>query len=1123
MTRLALKLLGPYRTVLDGHSIDNIESDKARALLAYLAIETKHPHLREKLVGLFWPEQNEEHARGSLSQAIYHLRGILGDRPLTVVLSAGAIAQNREPFLLVTPHEIQLNPKSDFETDVAAFLELVSACKAHAHAQNMVCDDCLMRYQEATRLYSGDFLDGFYLPKNLAFEEWATVLREQLRLEAMEVLESLVMTFKQQGELDQALLNARRMVVLDELGETGNGHVMRLLALLGRRTEALEQYKSFRQVLAIQLGAEPGMETKLLYQYIQNEEAGTEPGNYPASLTPIIGRRQELKDLWGWLYDPGHRLICILGPGGYGKTRLALEAARRQRYHFRDGVYFVPLSTLDAGSSLQAAIAERLGFTFRDFGDHKKQLLDYLRNKKILLVLDSFEMVVDSAGLVAELLAASEGCKVLVTSRVRLNLSGEHVYPLMGMRIPPTDTVEQVLNYSSVELFLDSARRVKPGYQPKNLDEVARICRLVEGVPLCLLLASSWVSDYSPQEIAEQIEYSLDFLSVEWADLPERQRSLRATYEYSWDLLNRREQEVLMSLAVFRNPFTAFAAQQVASTSPQLLHALVGKSLLDSTAEGLFQMHDLVRQYSAEKLTFAVDGLEKAVRQNHSGYFLERAAEWGKILKGPQQLVLLSKVDKEVEDVKAAWDWAARQESLVRLSSASEGLFLYYFIRYRFQEGEQACQVAMKGIQNAPPGGERMNVEGWLLAWQVFFNRLLGRLDLARQLANHSIEKLNQAEAAGQDTRQGQALLWRERGYLAGNLPEQLDYFRHSVELFQAVGDAWWQALVLTWAGEITNRMGNRILGLELHQQAVALSRLAGEPRLMARALTNYAYDYLICGPWETGTKLMEEAMGWYRSVGDLGSQASGELHLGVSYGWTGRVHEARELLEEALVKMHQLGDHFYIAYGTLGLGVIQMYSGRYDQAALTLQEALQVARQDGYLREVASGLSQIGCLALVQGKPEKGLENLQQSVASLRQMGFAGELGMALGGLALAQHLLGQKQQAWASLGEALSIAVETHSRFTLFNLGAALVVMLTDSGRWELAVEAYSALMTDPIISSSHWTADMIGDRMEQGREQLAEDIFQAAEQHGREGDLFEMLGRLAQEIYALDEAAG
>ena len=774
MTRLALKLLGSYRLTLDGQLTGPLESDKARALLAYLAVENDQPHPREKLVGIFWPEQDEEHSRGSLSQALYHLRGILGDRPLTGILPADPNIQSREPYLLVTPQDIQLNPKSDFETDVARFSQLAAASRAHTHSAYHICEDCLKRYQEAIRLYAGDFLEGFYLPRSLAFEEWATVLREQLRLEAMEVLEHLVVAFERRGELDQALVYARRMVVLDELGEAGNGHVMRLLALLGRRREALAQYDLFRQVLAVQIGAEPGMETRQLYQRLRGEEGGAALGNLPASLTPFVGRRKELDELWGWLRDPERRLISILGAGGSGKTRLALEAARRQRYLFKDGVYFVPLSALGAGSSLLAAIAERLGFTFRDLGDHKRQLQDYLRNKKILLILDSFETVVESAGLVAELLSASEGSKALVTSRVRLNFSGEQVFTLEGMNFPAQDAKGQISDYSSVELFLDAARRVMPSYEPDNLDEIARICRLVEGMPLSLLLASSWVAEFSAHEIAEQIEHSLDFLAVEWADLPERQRSLRATFEYSWNLLSMAEQQGLMNIAVFRNPFTTQAAHQVAGASPQLLHALVGKSLLGSTTEGKYQMHDLVHQYSLEKLTLAQDAQERTVRQQHCDYFLERVAGWAKVFKSAQQLVLLSQADKEIDDVKAAWQWATQQKNLEQLSSASEGLLLYYFLRYRFQEGERACQVALEGVKSASVGGERLNLEGWLLAWQVHFNRLMGKAELARQInkREHGEAEPGGGCRAGYPLRAGNAM---ERTRLPGKQPARTD------------------------------------------------------------------------------------------------------------------------------------------------------------------------------------------------------------------------------------------------------------------------------------------------------------------------------------------------------------
>ena len=232
-------------------------------------------------MGLFWPEQDEEHARGSLSQALYHLRGILGDRPLTGVLSPEISYESRQAFLLVTPQGIQFNPSSDYEMDVAQTSTLLAACKTHAHPKYRICKECLERYQEVARGYAGDFLDGFYLPRNMAFEEWATVVREQFHLDMMEVLEYLVLSFEGQGELDKALGYARKMVSLDDLEEAGNGHSMRLLALMGKREQALEQYAAFRQALAIQMGAEPGAETRLLYQRLRSEHAGLELGHIP--------------------------------------------------------------------------------------------------------------------------------------------------------------------------------------------------------------------------------------------------------------------------------------------------------------------------------------------------------------------------------------------------------------------------------------------------------------------------------------------------------------------------------------------------------------------------------------------------------------------------------------------------------------------------------------------------------------------------------------------------------------------------------------------------------------------------------------------------------------------------
>jgi tetratricopeptide (TPR) repeat protein len=406
-------------------------------------------------------------------------------------------------------------------------------------------------------------------------------------------------------------------------------------------------------------------------------------------------------------------------------------------------------------------------------------------------------------------------------------------------------------------------------------------------------------------------------------------------------------------------------------------------------------------------------------------------------------------------------------------------------------------------------------LEGWLLAWQVHFCLLLGKVDIARQLADSSQEMLNQAEAAGEDVRRGQALLWRVRGNFEDSLPEQLNCLQRSAALFQTLGDPWRQAGALGSMGEITNRLGDHILGLEIHQQALALSRAEGEPSRMAEAMMSLASDQLFYRSWETGARLMEEAAVYYRSVGDLGSQAYGEHHLSVSLAWTGRFAEAGEMMKLALEKEHQVGDRFSIADGTVILGIIQMHGGWYTQAAVTMQKGLEATRQGGYQRDEAFVLAQMGCLALLQKEASQAIVFIQHSVVSYRQMGFAGELGMALGALALAQHILGQAESAWNTMQEALSIAIKTHNRATLITLAAALVVLLVDSGRWEQAVEAYYAGMTDPIVANSRWFADMVGNRMSLARERLPENVRQAAEQRGREMDIFAIVADVLTEM--------
>jgi hypothetical protein len=365
------------------------------------------------------------------------------------------------------------------------------------------------------------------------------------------------------GRFKPALDYARQRVTLDPLDDAGHRQLMRLLALNGDQTAAMLVYTNFQRRLKQEMEVAPERETRSLFERLRMEtESGVIMGSLPEMLSPLVGRRNSMAELTALLLDPTCRLISVLGPGGSGKTRLALEVGHDLRYQFAHGVYLVPLSALGSAEALTSSIADALGLVFRGVLPRKTQLQDYLRPKQVLLILDSFETILEARKQVVELLRAAPNVRVLVTTRARLNVSDEQIYPLSGMDYRETADPDQALQSSAVQLFMLGARRSRPDFilDASNAASIGRICRLVSGMPLGLLLASTWVSDYSVHEIAIQISHSLDFLSVEWADLPERQRSLRATFEYSWKLLSTHEQQLVMNLAVFCSAFTPQAA-----------------------------------------------------------------------------------------------------------------------------------------------------------------------------------------------------------------------------------------------------------------------------------------------------------------------------------------------------------------------------------------------------------------------------------------------------------------------------------------------------------------------------------------------------------------------------------
>ena len=409
MARLSIRLLGSFKVALDGQPVTAFESDKVRALLAYLAVESERSHRRESLAGLLWPDYPERSARTNLRGALANLRQAIGDR------------HTIPPFLHISRQTIQFNSESNAWVDVRAFSDLVES--------QAPSGDAIQQLEEAVEFYEGSFLEGFSLPDSPAFEEWALLERERLERMFREALLQLAGAHEERGETEAALRNARRLLELDPLVEEAHRQVMRALEQSGERAAALAQYEALCQVLESELGAEPAPETTLLYERILNGEIGVpapaaDPPrhNLPVQLTPFVGRTGELAELRRLLENPEVRLITVLGPGGMGKTRLALEAAAAQLDRFERGVFFVSLASLGSAEGIVPAVADALGFSFYAGGEPQQQLLDYLRGKNLLLVMDHYEHLLEGASLVSDVLRAAPAVKVMATSRARLNL-----------------------------------------------------------------------------------------------------------------------------------------------------------------------------------------------------------------------------------------------------------------------------------------------------------------------------------------------------------------------------------------------------------------------------------------------------------------------------------------------------------------------------------------------------------------------------------------------------------------------------------------------------------------------------------------------------------------------------
>lgn len=465
------------------------------------------------------------------------------------------------------------------------------------------------------------------------------------------------------------------------------------------------------------------------------------PHNLPMPLTPLIGRDAECAQALSRLADPVCRLVTLLGVGGVGKTRLALEVAHtlmpttNPNSPFTHGVVFVPLASLTAHDAhddgLAMAVAGALGVILSGHESPALQVRHYLQDKALLLVLDNMEQLGIGVGFIATLLRDAPALKVLAASRSRLGLRGEWIVSLDGLPFPDDDdgnADSPTGEYAALDLFAQAARASAPNFTltPESTPAAARICRLVAGLPLGIELAASWVNVLSCDEIADEIERSLDFLTSSTLDLPERQWSLRAVFASSWELLDPNEQQALRRLASLRGSFTREAAAAVAGATLSTLASLLNKSLVRrADVSGRYALLEPLRQYAAEQLESHDES--DPVARRHTIYYLTLLAERKAALRGSQQQAALDELGAELTHIRDAWRWAVTHAYADMPEQAIDSLFHFYDMQSWFGEGALAFAALSQATSTRLDDRRVALVHGMALARQGWFTFYLGR------------------------------------------------------------------------------------------------------------------------------------------------------------------------------------------------------------------------------------------------------------------------------------------------------------------------------------------------------------------------------------------------------------
>jgi predicted ATPase/DNA-binding SARP family transcriptional activator len=966
---------------------------QCRALLYRLAA-APHPLSRDQLTFLLWPDSSQAEARRNLSVVSSQLRRLLPAADL-LVTSDDTLSLHQDAVLV----------------DTASFDALLPAVSQAGQ---------LSRLAAAAALYRGPFLDGFALPDAPEFEAWVDQERHAWEQRYLRALTELVAGHRAEGAFQKAIAAAQLAIASDPLAEELHHSLIELYAAQGDRTAAMRQFERCVAMLERELGVEPLPKTRALYEAVrdgeyvappwqmsaggdQAREPAFSPARPPAPIGPLLGRDADLAALRGLLADPEARLITLTGPGGSGKTRLALELLRQHSSSLAgEEVAFVPLAPLRDPTHVLGAVAQACGVTGAGAPSLEAALRAALVGRQALLVLDNFEHLLPAAPALAELLWALPELRLLVTSRRVLHLSGEQIFPVAPLPLPDLAELpppRELAAQPAVALLVARTRALNPQFAltPENAAALAAICVRLDGLPLALELAAARLRLMTAQTLLRRLEHRLALLTQGPQDLPERQRGLHRVIAWSDGLLDSAARALFAATAAFAGSWTLDAAERLGQTTghPALqsaqgaldaLASLVDASLVQQvlgvSGEPRLQLLETIREYAAAQLQER--GAAVRAADAHLQLYAGRAAEATGHLRGGDAVYGLNRVEDDASNFCAALDHAMARSEPGAALLLLEALVPFWAVRGQLHEGRAWVERTLRPLAQAQPQDDGRH----------------GNRETRNRLARV-------------------CLLSADLFFVQGAYAEAVPYLEVSINHWRALGQA--------------------------GQLVIALTTLAGA--------------YSLSGDFTAALALLREGEALAENVDDAEMRAWLALDYGRGARHRGQPREARSWLAEAARYYREQGNLWLLAGLLMDLAPVLLALGDETAAERHAAEALAIARELRSQTMIANALNELGEIARYRGQDQEAEECYAESLQLLRRMGNRAEEPRLCHNLAHLRLRRGDLAGAAAGFAESLALFAERQIQRGVMECLVGLAAVATAGGRPLEAAQLWGA----------------------------------------------------------------